>query len=209
MEYLLIDQDRPPHRQPRLVRAASSAFALALAFAAAPAPAPGPAPQAAGGLWDPNYELTVTLELARLDGMRARRPYVAVWIEDKDKFPVRTIALWFEKIRWLPELRAWYHDDRVRSMAEGSDITASVSSATRSPGKYTLKWDGKDNAGKPVKAGRYTVCIEASREHGTYQVYRQEVDFNGTPRQIPLQGGTEIAAASLEYAKRVHSNAGN
>ena len=209
VEYLLIDKDGRHIASPGWSALQAPQSRMALAFAAAPAPAPGPAPQAAGGLWDPNYELTVTLELARLDGMRARRPYVAVWIEDKDKFPVRTIALWFEKIRWLPELRAWYHDDRVRSMAEGGDITASVSSATRSPGKYTLKWDGKDNAGKPVKAGRYTVCIEASREHGTYQVYRQEVDFNGTPRQIPLQGGTEIAAASLEYAKRVHSNAGN
>ena len=102
------------------------------------------------------------------------------------------------------EARAWYRDDRIRSMAEGRDIAASVSSATRSPGKYSLKWDGKDNAGKTVKAGKYTVCIEAAREHGTYQIYRQEVDFDGVPRQIPLQGGTEIASASLDYAKRAH-----
>ena len=134
--------------------------------------------------------------------MRARRPYVAVWIEDKDKFAVRTIALWFDKTRWLPELRAWYHDDRMRAMAEGNDITASVSSATRSPGKYTLKWDGKDNAGKLVKpvSTRY-----ASRHRGStaaYQMYRQEMEFSGTPKQVPLQGGTEIAAASLEYAKK-------
>ena len=33
---------------------------------------------------------------------------------------------------------------------------STVSSATRGPGKYTLVWDGKDNAGKPVKAGSYT-----------------------------------------------------
>ena len=177
---------------------------MAMAFAAAPIPAPLPSPAPQSGLWDPNYELTITLELARLDGIRARRPYVAVWIEDKDKFPVRTLALWFDKIRWLPELRAWFHDDRVRSMAEGTYIAASVASATRSPGKYTLKWDGKDHTGKPVKAGRYTVCIEASREHGTYQVYRQEIDLNGAPKQMPLQGGTEISAASLEYARKAN-----
>ena len=34
--------------------------------------------------------------------------------------------------------------------------------------------------GKPVKPGKYTVCIEVTREHGTYQVYRQEMDFSGT-----------------------------
>jgi hypothetical protein len=29
-----------------------------------------------------------------------------------------------------------------------------------------LKWDGKDNAGKLVNAGQYTVLVEAAREHG-------------------------------------------
>ena len=81
-------------------------------------------------------------ELARIEG-RARRPYLAVWIEDKDKFPLRTLALWLEKTRWLPDLKVWYSENKMRSMAEGRDITKSVSSATRRPGKYTLKWDGK------------------------------------------------------------------
>ena len=129
---------------------------------------------------------------------------MAIWIEDKDKFPVRTLALWYQKERWLPELRAWYRDDRMRSMAEGNDIAASIASATRSSGKYTVKWDGKDNAGKLVKAGKYTVCIEAAREHGTYQIIRQEMDFNGTPKQVALPGNQEIASAALDYHKAAH-----
>jgi hypothetical protein len=147
-------------------------------------------------------ELAVTLEIARPASFGSRRPYVAVWIEDKDKFPVRTLALWYQKQRWLPELRSWYREDRMRSMAEGSDIAATVSSATRPAGKYTLQWDGRDNQGKPVKAGTYTVCIEAAREHGTYQVIRQEMDFSGVPRQVELPGNVEIAAASLDYHRR-------
>jgi hypothetical protein len=162
------------------------------------------APQEAPGLWDPNDELTITLELAQIGGGRARRPYVAVWIEDANKFPVRTIALWEQKPRWVPELRAWYHADQERAAAEHHDITSSVSSATRPPGKYTLKWDGKDNNGKPVKAGKYTVNIEAAREHGTYQILRQEMDFAGTPQHIDLKGGTEIASASLDYGRKAH-----
>ena len=42
-------------------------------------------------------------------------------------------------------------------------IIDSVSNATRAPGKYTLRWDGKDNRGKFVAAGNYTVFIEVSR----------------------------------------------
>ncbi|MCX6630213.1 MAG: DUF2271 domain-containing protein, partial [Candidatus Solibacter sp.] len=173
-------------------------------FAAKPAPAAAADQVGPSGAWDASFELTINLELARLDGMRARRPYVAAWIEDKDKLPVRTIGLWFDKARWLPELRAWNRDDRMRAMAEGNDITASVSSATRPPGKYSLKWDGKDNAGKPVRAGKYTVCIEVTREHGTYQVMRQEMDFTGVPRQVQLPPNEEVAGASIDYGKKVH-----
>jgi FAD:protein FMN transferase len=145
------------------------------------------------------WQLTVTLELARAAGM-AKRPYVAVWIEDKDRFPVRTIALWFDgKARYLPELRAWTRADRLRSMAEGSPIVDAVTSATRMAGKYTLQWDGKDNAGKVVPAGTYTVCIEAAREHGGYQTIRQDMDFSGTPKHVAVPGGAEISAANLDY----------
>ncbi|MBI1760222.1 MAG: DUF2271 domain-containing protein [Acidobacteria bacterium] len=152
--------------------------------------------------WDQSFELAINFELARLDDMRARRPYVAVWVEDKDHFPVRTIALWYQKPRWLPDLKSWSHGDRMRSMAEGTDLASSVSSATRSPGKYTLKWDGKDNSGKFVAPGKYTVFIEAAREHGTYQLMRQEMDFKGVAAQANLPGNTEITAASLDYRKK-------
>jgi hypothetical protein len=150
--------------------------------------------------WDPTFELVVTLEVARPGG-QSRRPYVAVWIEDKDRFPVRTLALWYEKPKWLPDLKAWYRGDRVRAMAEGTNVAQSISSATRAPGTYTLKWDGKDNQGKLVKPGLYTVCIEAAREHGTYQVMRQEMEFSGAARKVDVAGNAEIANAALDYRK--------
>ncbi len=143
-------------------------------------------------------KLTVNFELARIDAQRYRRPYVAVWMEDQDKFPVRTMALWYEKPRWLPDLRAWHRGDRLRALAEGNEITSSVSSATRSPGKYSVDWDGKDNQGKPLKAGKYTVCLEVAREHGSYQLIRQDVDLRGGAKQIPLQANAEVASASIE-----------
>jgi thiamine biosynthesis lipoprotein ApbE len=194
VEYLLIARDGS--------RIASRGWPrLAAAFMPAVADS---VPAAAVGAWDPAYELTVTFELAPIGGGRARRPYVAVWIENEDKFPVRTLALWVHKPRWIPELRSWSKDNRARTAAEHNDLTASVSSATRAPGKYMLKWDGKDNAGNPVKAGVYTVYIEASREHGTYQILRQAMDFSGTPKEIALKGGTEISAATLEYGRKTH-----
>jgi hypothetical protein len=150
--------------------------------------------------WPQGFELEIALELNRANGF-GRRPYVAVWVEDKDRFPVRTVNVWFDKYRYLNELRAWYGSDRLRAVAEGKELIDSVSSATRAPGKYTLKWDGKDNQGKFVAAGNYTVFIEATREHGTYQLIKQDLTVNDMPRHIDLPGGSEVSAASLDYHK--------
>jgi thiamine biosynthesis lipoprotein len=83
----------------------------------------------------------------------------------------------------------------------GDHLLDTVSSATRPPGSYTFEWDGKDDNGHLVKPGKYIVCIEAAREHGTHQLLKQEMDFNGTPQKINLRGGTEIASAHLDYHK--------
>jgi thiamine biosynthesis lipoprotein len=59
----------------------------------------------------------------------------------------------------------------------------------------------RDNTGQLVAAGKYTVCVEAAREHGTYQLMRQEMDFSGAPAKLDLKGNTEIAGAMLDYHK--------
>ena len=43
--------------------------------------------------------------------------------------------------------------------------------------------------------------IEAAREHGTYQLMHQEIDFNGSPKQFQLPGDVEIESATLDYHK--------
>jgi thiamine biosynthesis lipoprotein ApbE len=165
------------------------------AFQRAPAPA-----KAVAGLWNPAFELSIDLTLPRMDNPRFRRPYVAVWIEDADHFPVRTIALWTEKPRYINELREWYRDDQARP--GGGNLWQTVSTATRPPGSYTLTWDGKDNEGKLVKAGSYTVCIEAAREHGGYDIQRRELDFDSKPQQVALPAANELGAITIDYHKR-------
>jgi hypothetical protein len=188
-EYLLVTKSGE--------RIMSPGFA-ALVAAAIPAPSPEPAP---GPLaeWD-DMQLTISFDLAKLD-FRARRPYFVAWIEDSKKLPVRTLALWYNKDRYLPELRAWYRSDRLRSMTEGTDLTHSISSATRAGGHYTLQWDGKDNHGKLITPGKYTVYIECAREHGGYDLFHHEMDFNGTPNKVEIPRGSEISSASFDYHK--------
>lgn len=155
-------------------------------------------------LWDPNYELAINLELATIEGMRVHRPFVAVWVVDADKKPVRQIALWYNKPRWLKEMYSWYATYYDGFSAGNSNIS-STTSATRSPGKYMLKWDGKDDKGKLVKQGVYTVYIEAAREHGTHQLMNQEIATK-KPQHIDITGNAEVASASLDYRKKADGN---
>ena len=144
-------------------------------------------------MWTAGQSLDIKFELARFEG-RARRPFVAVWIEDADHKPVRRIAVWYNKPRWLPDLRSWFAAKR-----EAEFDVASVTGATRPSGEYTLVWDGKNDAGEYVPLGKYTVFIEAAREHGTYQLIKQEMKFDGKAKNQELPGGEEMTAASLSY----------
>ncbi len=85
-----------------------------------------------------SMELAVNLALAQPSGFRYNRPYVAVYIEDAQGNPVRTISLWAETsrhARYLSELRRWF--------SESSDLVPTVSSPTRNPGQYTLLWTAR------------------------------------------------------------------
>jgi len=148
------------------------------------------------------YEASIDLELARFEG-RFHRPFVAVWVENKKKESVRTVAVWFNKPRWLPDLKRWF--SKNQNVAEDHTALGSISSATRSAGKYKLTWDGLDDTDKEVPSGKYTIYIEAAREHGTYQLIKQDIDWRGKPTHFDLDGGTEVTSSSID----IHPKAGN
>jgi len=133
---------------------------------------------------------------------RYRNPYVAVWLEDEDKFPVKTIALWIMQDRpgprWYPDLKQWYRGDRLRTLVDDADLIDGMSGATRSPGKYKVAWDGADDAGAPLAAGKYTLMVESAREHGSYQLIKHEIEI-GKSLQKELKGNSEIKSVSLDY----------
>ncbi|MEO8886904.1 MAG: DUF2271 domain-containing protein [Mucilaginibacter sp.] len=151
--------------------------------------------------WDPNYELVVGLELNQIEGMRVHRPYIAIWVVDKDKKPVRSLALWYGKTKYLNEMSAWY-DAYANKFYDSDQSVSSTTSATRPAGKYTIKWDGKDDKGNLVKLGTYSIKIEAAREHGTHQLMTQELDFTKPQKPVDLPGNVEIAGATINYVKK-------
>jgi thiamine biosynthesis lipoprotein len=156
--------------------------------------------------WDDRFEVAVDLEIAPQQGFRYHRPYVAVWVEDAAGRPVRTLSVWVNNSgrgpRYIRELRRWLTVERDQENAGGPDLIATVSSATRLPGQYSVTWDGRDDRGKAIEQGSYRVLIEAAREHGTYQLMQQELTFATKPVAADLPGNEEIARARVEYRHR-------
>jgi FAD:protein FMN transferase len=160
--------------------------------------------------WNKEFELVVNFEINQPDAEkgRYRRPYVAIWVEDEDGYPVRTLALWVSMggsgpFQWLPDLKRWYAKDQERKLAEKrKEIFFTIARPTRGPSQYKVIWDGKDNNGKQLPGGLYTITIEAAREHGTYQSIRKQVTIAGKPFSEELKGNVEIKAASIDYRRK-------
>jgi thiamine biosynthesis lipoprotein len=185
----------------RLAGIALSFTGLAAFRRSAPAAA-----RVAGPKWDDRFELAVDLEIAAQQGGRYHRPYVAVWVEDAAGKPVRTLSAWVNTSgrgpRYIRELRRWLSAERDQQAAGGPDLVATVSSATRLPGQYTVTWNGRDDRGNVVEQGTYRVVIEAAREHGTYQLMQHELTLATTPVAADLPGNQEIGRARVEYRRR-------
>jgi thiamine biosynthesis lipoprotein len=156
------------------------------------------------GQKDWTKEIVIGLELAPQTGY-AKRPFAAIWIEDKDQKTVKTIALWYNKGRWLPDLRDWYRKNGSKLAADPNTFV-SITSSTRSPGKYTMKWDGKDEKGVTLKPGKYTVHIEVAREHGGYDLLEQELNCSSADQQFTLKGNSEVGTINLAYKTKSTDN---
>jgi hypothetical protein len=149
-----------------------------------------------------NHQLIIDLEINQPGFGRYNRPYIAVWIEDGSGQSVRTLALWLQKgkgSRWVPELLRWFNGERQRQRKNAGDLVETLSSPTRNPGMYQVLWDGKDDKGLLLDQGEYYLCVEAAREHGSYQLIREKLAFTGAAFSKKLAGNQEIKGIGLEY----------
>ena len=148
--------------------------------------------------WPAEYQVTVSLELPKMmGGSRYRRPYVAVWVENADGKPVRSISVWGNQIRWVPELSGWWkfaRDDR--------EMVNAVCKATRAPGKYEVVWDGKDDKGNGAPQGTYTIKVEVHREHGKHVTQTGKIVCGAEAAKVTLAKNAETEDTIVEYAKK-------
>src|SRR5262249_45043803 len=150
------------------------------------------------GAWPAEHQVTVSIEIPKIDTARKyRRPYVAVWIEDGDGKAVRTITVWGNSPRWLPTMSGWWKIGK-----DDGGLVKSVTRATRAPGKDSVAWDGKDDAGKALPQGTYTVRVEVHREHGKHVFQSGKIACGKDEAKLTLEKNAETGETGVEYGKR-------
>lgn len=153
---------------------------------------------AAASPWPAGFALTATLEIPAHGGANYERPYVAVWITDADKRVVRTLLVLGPEARWRESNYIYWRRVERMDMA----VVARVARTTRAPGRYDVLWDGRDDAGRPVPRGGYTLNIEASREHGGHSFVTMPLNLGAAPASFQADAALELGVTRARYGPR-------
>ena len=146
-------------------------------------------------------ELTLKVQLPRMDIAEYHRPYVAAWIEKAaDQSYAGNVALWYDLkkrdnggAKWLKDMRSWW-----RKSGHDTAVVDGVTGATRTAGDHAINLlDSKAVAALPP--GQYEVVVEAARENGGREVLRVPFEWPVKKAQsAKAQGQGELGTVSID-----------
>ncbi|CAH1537815.1 DUF2271 domain-containing protein [Vibrio rotiferianus] len=142
-----------------------------------------------------NAKVDFEFELPKIDTSMYARPYVAVWIEDEKRKPVKTIQLWVGKDEWLKDLRSWWR----KVGRYDRELVDAVTSATRPAGQYRFVWDGTNDDGQRLEQGSYTLHVEVVREHGGRNYLRQKMQLADSEVRYQIKPTEETGVITVNY----------
>ena len=146
--------------------------------------------------------LTVSVDVPRLNTASYHRPYVAVWIENPDQTTNQTLAVWYQQTRnaegdgkdWLKDMRTWWRKGG-RAMQLPAD---GVSGPTKAPGRHTVTVPAARLRNLP--AGNYTIVVEAARELGGRELVRVPFRWGGA-NTANATGTSELGAIRVAVTR--------
>ena len=148
-------------------------------------------------------ELSVAVEVPRLDTAEYHRPYVAVWIERDDQTVAANLSVWYqssnqkEGTKWLADLRQWWR----RSGRDQTFPIDGVTGPTKPVGTHQLKFAGDKAPLAGLAPGKYKLVVEAARESGGREVVRVPFEWPAKSAQaLTGKGSTELGTIALNLA---------
>ncbi|PWF46129.1 DUF2271 domain-containing protein [Massilia glaciei] len=147
-------------------------------------------------------DMTLKIDLPRLNVAEYHRPYIAVWLEGADQAVVANLAVLYDVkkkdnggTKWLKDVRQWWRKT-------GRDLTMpmdGVSGATRAPGESTLTFATAKATLDKLPAGAYTVVLEVAREKGGRELVRMPMQWPVKKAlSVPAKGKEELRSATLQ-----------
>lgn len=146
--------------------------------------------------------LSVEINIPRLNVAEYHKPYIAVWLEDELRKATQ-LALWYdvdkrdnEGKKWLKDMRQWWRRVGRANQAPYDGLT----SATKGPGQHHLTFALNDDQLAKLAPGKYQLRIEASREVGGRELLTIPVTWPITASELPLtvSGKNELGNVILK-----------
>ncbi|WP_172448574.1 DUF2271 domain-containing protein [Caulobacter mirabilis] len=150
-----------------------------------------------GPVWPKGFEVAVAYEVPKIAVGNYRAPYLAIWVTDENKQLVRVLTMLGDNAKWIPDNYVFW-----RRYGRKTPEVASTARPTRAPGKYSASWDGRDQAGKPVGQGTYTIHVEAVREHGGHSYVSSDLVVGAAAANVSIPGKEELGGVVLRYGKK-------
>ena len=147
-------------------------------------------------------DLSINVEVPRINAAEYHRPYVAIWVEDAGQKSVADLAVWYQQTegkeghgtKWLPDLRQWWRKSG-RSLQVPVD---GVTGPTRPVGKHEVSFAASQPQLKDLAPGEYTLVVEAAREVGGRELVKIPFSWPARAAQTgKAQGTTELGAVTL------------
>jgi thiamine biosynthesis lipoprotein len=148
-------------------------------------------------VWPAGFRVEIALQIPEQAVANYRRPYVAVWISDSERRLVRTLLVVGPEARWRESNYVFWR--RFERMAP--EAVHAMARPTRAPGRYDVIWDGRSDSGQPAPLGRYTLTIEASREHGEHSIQTILLDIGATPFDANAEASQELGPTRVRYGR--------
>lgn len=150
-------------------------------------------------------DLNVTVTLPTIRTAAYHRPYVAIWIEQRDtEANLRNVAIWYEDGeasrgggdggQYLKDLRSWWRGGGRATTLPISGTTG----PTRAAGRHAVTIRGARLAGLP--GGTYNLVVEAARERGGREIIRVPFTW-GRANSANAIGTTELGAISVAVTR--------
>ena len=146
-------------------------------------------------------DLSVGVEIPRLEVAEYHRPYVAIWVEKTDQAVAGNLAVWYdvklkndEGTKWLKDMRQWWRKT-------GRELTMpmdGLSGATRPPGTHDVAFASAKPPLAALAPGAYVLVVEAAREVGGRELLRIPFDWPLAPGfSAEAKGAHELGTVRL------------